>query len=426
MWAKLKIGVAGAAALALATACGGGETPAAPTGGETLTLQTNWTTAGTESVPLKKALAAFTQKTGIQVKVLENGDDLNQVYETALLAGQEADVLLVGLLEKQLDWVKNGAVVPVEDYVGAWGLQEEIPAEALADWKDAQGHLRGLPYAGFTWPWWYNKALFDKHGIALPATADDLVAAAGKLRKAGVGPVAIGGNDWSGQKVFMQIMETYLDAESAKKVFAEGETCASPAAMKGIELFVKLREAGVFVDGVEGLTADQAGAMYQDGSAAIAPLGSWSYVSTEPALAETTVLGGFPVATGGTYGKPTAFRGSTSAGWWISPNGKKKIDAVKQLMQHMYSPEVLQSMAVDGGVVMATATEVDTAKMTSPLLAQSVTALPSAVDFAVMPDLYVPADVGNPLYRATSIAYTKGNDAKKICAAVDDVYRAAK
>lgn len=419
-WGKL---VAGTAALAMAAACGGGgETPATTA----LTLQTNWTTGGQESVPLKKALAAFTQKTGIQVKVLENGDDLNQVYETSLLAGQEADVLLVGLLEKQLDWVKNGAVVPVEEYVGAWGLGEEIPADALTDWKDADGHLRGFPYAGFTWPWWYNKSVFDKHGIPLPATTDELVAAAKKLRAAGVGPVAIGGNDWSGQKVFMQVMETFLDAESARKVFAAGETCASPGAMQGIELFVKLRDAGVFVDGVEGLTADQATAMYLDGSAAIAPIGSWSFLSTEAALAKTTVLGGMPSSPGGTYAKPNAFKGSTSAGWWVSPNGKKKLDAVKQLIQHMYQPDVLQSMVNDGGVVMATSTEVKTDKLSSPLLAQSYTDFGQAVDFAVMPDLYVPANVGNPLYRATSVAFSKGNDAKKICAAVDAVYRAAK
>jgi multiple sugar transport system substrate-binding protein len=196
--------------------------------------------------------------------------------------------------------------------------------------------------------------------------------------------------------------------------------------MKGVELFVKLRDAGVFVDGVEGLTADQATAMYIDGSAAIAPIGSWSFVSTDPALAKTTVLGGMPASAGGTYAKPNAFRGSTSAGWWISPNGKKKIDAVKQLIQSMYQPDVQQSMVTDGGVVMATSTTVDTSTLSSPLLAQSYTDFPKAVDFAVMPDLYVPANVGNPLYRATSIAFTKGNDAKKICAAVDAVYRAAK
>jgi multiple sugar transport system substrate-binding protein len=423
---RLGLGVAGIVALALTAACSGSGASSAGPDDKTITLHTNWTTGGQQSVALKAAIKDFTAQTGITVKVLENGDDLNQVYETSLLAGDEADVLLVGLLEKQLDWVKNGAAAPAEDYVGSWGLTDKIPASALDEWKDGQGHLRAFPYAGFTWPWWYNKALFDKYGIAIPTTVDQLIAATQKLRAAGVGPVAIGGNDWSGQKIFLQVLESYLSADEAKKIFANGGTCTNADAMKGIDLFVKLRDAGVFVDGVEGLTADQASAMYTSGKAAIAPIGSWSYLSAPASIAQTTVLGGLPTTPGGTYTKPTAYQGSTSAGWWISPNGKKKLANVEKLIKFMYQPDVLNKMVSVGGVVLSTAAKVDTSQVSSPLLAQSFTDLPAAVDFPVMPDLYVPANVGNPMYRATSIAFTKGNDAKKICSTVDAVYQNAK
>ncbi|GAA0607656.1 carbohydrate ABC transporter substrate-binding protein [Kribbella sandramycini] len=420
--ARWSVGVAGLLALTLTAACGGSDTGQAVDANE-LTVQTNWTSGGQESVPLKAALEAFTAETGIKVKLLESGDDLNQVYETALLAKKEADVLLVGLLEKQLDWVKNGAVVPVEQYVDQWGLT--IPATALADWKDADGHLRAFPYAGFTWPWWYNKALFDKHGVPLPQTVDELIAAVQKLSAKGVGGVAIGGNDWSGQKIFLQILESYLTPDAAKEIFAKGGLCANPQAMKGVDLFVKLRDAGVFVKGAEGLTADQATALYMSGKAAIAPIGSWSYPTADQAVVGTTTLGGFPVPDGGTYAKPTAYTGSTSAGWWVSPNGQQKLSSVEKLIKFMYRTDVLNSM-LKGGVVPAAMDGVDSSAVTVPLLKQSVDALPKAVDFTVMPDLYVPADVGNPMYRATSIAYTAGNDAQKICTTIDAVYQAAK
>ncbi|GAA2025650.1 ABC transporter substrate-binding protein [Catenulispora yoronensis] len=429
---RLAVAACATALAASATACGGGSSGggsgAAGSGGsaDEIVLQTNWTTGGQENKPLTKALADFTAQTGIKVKVLENGDDLNQVYETSLLAGKEADVLLVGLLEKQLDWVKNGAVQPVGDYLSQWGLTDKIPASAITDWTDSDGKLRGFPYAGFTWPWWYNKALFDKNGITIPTTVDELVDAAKKLRAAGVGPVAIGGNDWSGQKIFLQIMESYMPAEEAKKVFAQGGTCSNADAMKGIDLFTKLRDAGVFVDGVEGLSADQATALYMSGKAAVAPMGSWSYLSTDASVLPTTMLGGLPTVPGGPYTKPTAYEGSTSAGWWISPNGAKKSDAVKKLIQFMYQPAVLKAMVTDGGVVPPVGTQVDTSAVSNPLLAASVSDLPKNVDWAVMPDLYVPADVGNPMYHATSTAFTKGNDSKAICAAVDQVYQAAK
>ncbi|MEJ3651915.1 ABC transporter substrate-binding protein [Actinomycetes bacterium KLBMP 9759] len=423
--ATFGLAAAGTALLLLTSACAGGA-PGAASDARTLTLQTNWTTGGQENVPLTAALKQFTAQTGITVKVLENGDDLNEVYATSLLAGKEADVLLVGLLEKQLDWVENGAVVPLEEYVGPWGLTDELPVDAVDDWTDQDGHLRGFPYAGFTWPWWYNTELLAQHGATVPTTTEELVATAAKLRAGGVEPVVVGGNDWSGQKIFLQFLQTYLSPADAVKVFNEGDTCANPDALRGIELFTQLRDAGVFAEGVEGLSADQAQAMYFSGTAAIAPLGSWAYLAAPEERAAATVLGGLPAAPGGTYAKPTAFRGSTSAGWWISPNGKEKIESVRKLITFMYQPQVLHSMLVDGGVVLSTATRVDTGGVTSPLLAQSFDDLPAKVDFAVMPDLHVPADVSNPMYRATSIAYTKGNDTRKICETVDAVYRSVR
>ncbi|MFP3821544.1 hypothetical protein SB658_22880, partial [Bacillus sp. SIMBA_008] len=80
----------------------------------------------------------------------------------------------------------------------------------------------------------------------------------------------------------------------------------------------------------------------------------------------------------------------------------------------------------EGGVIPVADFGGDTSGVTSPLLAQSLTELPEAVDFPVMPDIYVPADVSNPMYRATSVAFTPGTDAATICQTVDDIYAAAK
>lgn len=426
MHKRVSIPLAAISALALTVSLGACASGASSSPDE-IVVQTNWTSGQAQNKPLFDAFTAFTKETGIEVKVLESGDNLNQVYETSLLAGEEADVLLVGLLEKQLDWAINGAVVPVNDYIEDWGIADRIPEDALVDWTDADGNVRALPYSGFTWPWWYNTDLLTKAGVdAVPTTTDELIAATDKLRAAGIAPVVLGGIDWSGQKIFLQFLEMFLTTEEAKTVYAEGATCDNPDAMKGIELLVQLRDAGVFVDGVEGYTADQAQAAYLDGQAAIAPLGSWAYPGASDELAAATVLGGLPVADGAAYDKPLAYRGSTSAGWWISPNGEKKIDAVEKLIAYMYDDTVLKAILDEGGVIPVADFGGDTSGVAAPLLAQSLTDLPDAVDFPVMPDIYVPADVSNPMYRATSIAFTPGTDAETICKTVDDIYAAAK
>ncbi|MDR2895563.1 MAG: ABC transporter substrate-binding protein [Propionibacteriaceae bacterium] len=425
------IAMIGAAALVAAgvSACGQ-NTPtdddqSSGAGATEIVLQTNWTEGGAETIGLHAVLDKFTEETGITINILESGDDLNQVYETALLAGEEADVVLFGLLEKQLDWAKNGAVVPVNDYLDDWGFKDRIPEDAIRDWTDDEGNLRAFPYTGFTWPWWYNMDMLNQVGWDEPPTTDDeMIELTDALRAAGLGTVSIGGSDWSGQKIFLQLLETYMSPEETIDVYENGGLCDNDKAMQGIEQFIKLRDAGVFMDGVEGMTADDGQAAYLTGQAAIAPMGSWVYEATKtdaPDLLETTLLGGLPGPEGAYEPKPIAYRGSTSSGWWISPNGEKKIDAVKQLIQYMYQEDSLTTEMKEGGSVFAVEGG-DTSVLTNPLTLQSLTEFPERVSFPVMPDLYIPADVSNPMYRATSLAFTQGNDAQAICQAMDDTY----
>ncbi len=139
------------------------------------------------------------------------------------------------------------------------------------------------------------------------------------------------------------------------------------------------------------------------------------------------MLGGLLLPNDAAFDKPIAYRGSTSAGWWISPNGEKKIDKVQKLIEHMYGNDVLKAILDEGGVIPPVADfGGDTSGVSSPLLAQSLTEFPpDRVQFPVMPDIYVPADVSNPMYRATSIAFTPGTDAQTICSTVDEIYASA-
>lgn len=417
---KILGGIGAVAVVAGTAACSSG---GASTDAQELVVQTNWNSSQPQNAPLVDAVKNFTEETGIKVKLVENGDDLSQNYETSLLAGDEADVVMVNLTDKQLSWAEDGAVIPVQDFVSEWGLEDSIPQTAIDEWTDDQGNLRGFPYSGFTWPWWYNTELLAQVGVdSIPETTDDLIAASDKLRAAGIAPVVIGGNDWSGQKVFLQIMQSYMSPDETKDLLGSGDYCGNPDAMKGIEEFTKLRDAGVFVDGAEGYTVDQAASQYFAGKAAIAPMGSWSYKNSPAEISGATTLGGFPIVDGGSYDKPTAYTGATGSGFWVSPNGEKKLESVEKFVTYMYTDEVVGSLLTEGGIVPLTLPEGTDVADTNPLLAAALTELPESVDFAVMPDLYIPAAATNPMYRATSIAFTQGKDAAAICAALDEAY----
>ncbi|MEJ3652976.1 ABC transporter substrate-binding protein [Actinomycetes bacterium KLBMP 9759] len=411
--------LATALGLTLLAACGSGG--AASDQVTEISVLSAFTRAMPEGEPFYAAVDEFTRRTGIEVRVVEGAEDVPDLYETSVLAGQEPDVVITNLVEKSTGWVGEGVALPVDQYLDEWGLRDRVRPEAVDEWRNADGQVQGFPFSAFTWPFWYNTALLAKAGVAAPpATVDELIDAATKLRAAGIGPLVVGGSDWSGQKLFMQIAQQFLPADAARKRFAEGDFCADPAVMRGIELFVRLRDAGVFVDDVQGYTGDMMNSAYYNGDAAIMSTGSWAFTETPPALAATTTLSGLPVPAGGTYGRPTAMQGATGTGIFLSPKAKSKLDAVRKFVEVMYDPATVATFVDKAGTLPALATD---GKLTgSPLLQQAVGELPGRVDYTVMPDTAVPPDKADALIRATAVAYAPGVDARTACGEIDAAY----
>jgi multiple sugar transport system substrate-binding protein len=376
-----------------------------------------------EAAAINLAIDNFTAATGIQVNFTEAGENLGEEYEATVLAGEAADVIIVNLFDKSSGWVENGAAIPVNDLLAEWGLDTVIKEAAVKDWTNKNGDVQGFAYQGFTWPVWYNTALLEEAGVAgVPKTSDELIAASEKLRAAGIGPMVVGGSDWSGNKLFLQIIQTFMPSEEAAEVFTNGGYCASPNAMKGIDEFVKLRDGGVFVDGVEGYTADLMNAAYYEGNAAIMAAGSWAMPGTPEDIAAVTSLGGLPIPAGSVFTKPTAFEGNTGVGFFISPNGQKKLSAVKDFILSFYSADVIGKFVSEVSVIPTTTIDISGALGTaSPLLNQAVTSLQQEAEFAVFPDGYV-GTRGDALTKASALAYGAGTSSAAICEAADEAY----
>jgi multiple sugar transport system substrate-binding protein len=424
-----------------ATACGGTATSSAPgagtaappsteasasaAGGEAVTLKLQHSEPATTpaGIALKAALDAF-KKEFPNITVEQNVVailDSPEVYETALLAGQPPDIIWINLFGRPLEWLNQEATLPVTAQMDEWGLRARVSDLAVTDYTHANGQLQGFPYLGFKWPVWYNKAELTKAGVTdLPQSTDDLIATTNALTKAGLGGVAVGGSDWSGNKLFWQVLQAYLANETAIKLFRDGDF-SSPEVRKGIDLFVALRDAGVFVKSVEGLTADQMAAQFFAGEAAIMPSGSWAFGGTPAALVDSVELGGFPNPSDGLRDKPTAYAGFTSSGWWLSPTASEKMDAVHKFVEFMYRPETA-ALFVEQGLITAVEDVPVEAGALSPLLVSAMTDLDARVDYVVLPDVYIPTAVLTATERVTSLAYTRGTSADDIVAGLVAAY----
>ncbi len=394
---------------------------------DTVTILSN-VQSGTPTGDVQEdVIAAFEEETGATVNLVQVGETIPDVFETSVAGGKQADIVMVNLAEKTTTWVEQGIAIPASEYLDDWGLTDRINPEALAAWTNADGDVQGFPYNGFVWPVWFNMDLLEQAGIdAVPTTTDDLLEDVALLRDAGIPPMIVGGNDWSGQKLFLQIAQSYMDPEEATSVYSEGGYCDSADAMKGIELFTELRDAGLFVDDTQGYTADQMNASFYEGDAAIMAAGSWAFGDTPEELRPNIVLGGFPIPSDGTYDKPTAYEGYTGGGFWVSQNGAEdgKIDLVETFITSWYEPEVAAAWAQASNGPTAVVTEdADAAEIENSVTAQAVNEVPELVDFAVMPDTVVPGALADPMIRQTSVAFAPGTDAQAICGSLDALYQ---
>ncbi|KAA0941134.1 ABC transporter substrate-binding protein [Streptomyces apricus] len=414
----------GLAATALPALSGCSALAAADSDPDTLVVHSQLGTTAPGSPTYLAALDRFREENpGLKVKNLVNGDDLAQVYETSRLARKEPDVVMVNLYDKTLAWTEVGATVDVKDYMADWGLRERVLPVALDAWTDGKGRLRAFPYFATNWPVAYNRALLDRAGVdEIPVTGDQLIAAARRLRAKGIGPVTTGGNDWTGQKLLAQVVQTFLTEDEARHVYSTGDFSGSRGAKEGIEYFVALRDAGVFVDKAQGLTSDLMTTQYNTQAAAVQSAMSSALAKVPDAVARRTDVGGWPLAEGAAHKLPTILRTYTLIGFWISPNGTKKIDAVERFLRFMYRPDTVSRFIRESGRDMALRS--GTVSKDFPLVA-AAQRLGDDVSQVLLPDVYVPPAATQPLITATSTSFTRGTSAARVRAALEAAYRSA-
>ncbi|MEU1295789.1 ABC transporter substrate-binding protein [Streptomyces sp. NPDC005840] len=414
-------GLAAAAAVPALSGCS--SLAAADSDPDTLVIHTQLGTTAPGSPTYLAALDRFREENpGLAVKNLINGDDLGQVYETSRLARKEADVVMVNLYDKTLAWTDVDATVDVGGYLDDWGLRDRVLPAALSAWTDDKDRLRAFPYFATNWPVAYNRALLDRAGVgAIPTTGDELIAAARKLRAKGIAPVTVGGNDWTGQKLLAQIIQTFLTQDEARHAYSTGDF-GSRGARAGIEYFTTLRDAGVFADKAQGLTSDSMTTQYNTQAAAVQSAMSSALAKIPEDVVRHTEVGGWPVADGAAHEHPTVIRAFTLIGFWISPNGVRKIEHVERFLRFMYRADTVSRFVTEAGRDMALRT--DTVSTGFPLVA-AAQRLGSGVSQVLLPDVYVPPSATQPLITATSTSFTRGTSPARVRAALESAYRSA-
>jgi raffinose/stachyose/melibiose transport system substrate-binding protein len=165
----------------------------------------------------------------------------------------------------------------------------------------------GVPYTFHAEALYYNKALFKQAGIeSEPKTYDELLAAAEKLKAAGIAPITFGGTvNWHVMRMMDALLETKCGAEKhdalmATKADWSKEACATDS-------FVELHKwtSNYFLKPFMGIDQGQSFNLFVAGKAAMMLEGDWlvgQLGGTEGAKLDDYGIFAFPTGTNRLYG----------------------------------------------------------------------------------------------------------------------------
>ncbi|WP_394552051.1 ABC transporter substrate-binding protein [Agromyces sp. MMS24-JH15] len=197
-----------------------------------------------------------------------------------LLAGQNAlPVLFASGNTPQVakDLQKGGKLVDVEQALEDLDLSDAIiPAakstiDALYD-----GEQYVLPTEFNVEGIWYNKQLFADNGIEVPATWDELVAAADELNAAGVIPFSADGQDgWPLTRLVGNYIYRSLGPDALQKVADGDAKLTDPEYVEAATAVAELGEKGYFGPSVTSIDYMTAVNQFLTGQAGMFYMGSW-------------------------------------------------------------------------------------------------------------------------------------------------------
>jgi raffinose/stachyose/melibiose transport system substrate-binding protein len=310
-------------------------------GGDKVRLSV-WSWRTEDKAAYDRIFAKFTQahpNIEVEFKPYKN-TEYNTILATGLTKEGGPDVAQLrayGLLQPL---VEAGRLVPLDGKVPGLDAFGEAALEGARGRGDRK--VYGVPFATQTMQVYYNKGLFSEHGIAVPTTWDGLLAAADKLKAAGVLPFAVTGKDaWT-----LPILHDTFGAARyggpafEQKILAGEAKFTDPDYVASLALVERLKP--YLPDDVSGVAYTDSQVLFTTGKAAMFPGGSYElgfFTKQAPDLE----LGVFSVPPPpGSVSATPLVPGWTDGSWGVNAAGKHQAEAL-ELVKWMATKEFGQA-----------------------------------------------------------------------------------
>ncbi len=239
----------------------------------------SWWTGGGEAAGLEAMIAVFAEQYPdiefVNAAVAGGaGTNARAVLATRLQAGDPPDSWQ-GHAGQELigTYVAGGQIEPLNDLYEAEGWLDVMP-ETLIPLISSDGNIYSVPVnihrANVLW---YNPAVLEANGVAVPTTMDEWFAAMDTLQAAGVTPLALG-EQWTKMHLLETVLLGSLGSDAYNGLWDGTTDWASPEVTAALENYAKV---------LTYTNSDSASLSWQDaaqlvinGDAAFNVMGDWA------------------------------------------------------------------------------------------------------------------------------------------------------
>ncbi|MGW0699899.1 ABC transporter substrate-binding protein [Streptomyces sp. NPDC002867] len=386
---------------AMVTACGSDSGGASADGAITLAMH-NPNIQQQDPATYELVQAFNTKNPTMKVKLV--GRPMEQHQQQMTIAAQSDTLPEVFWVYNALakNMAKNGDLLDLQPVLAEKKLDAKFAPHMLSGFK--QGNVQyGVPYQALVTGFYYNKAILDEHGIAVPKTHDDLLAAVKKLKAKGVVPIAQGANNSSFSVwAFLTMLDRFGYEDKYQAILDKKQSYDNPDFLRLYEHIEDLAKAGAFPPNMTTQTYTQAVASFTSGQAAFLDSGVWDAAKIQESPVGKNV--GFwagPTFSDG-VGDQNLVMNAPSAPLVASAEVKKdpkKYAAVKKFLQFYYSDEGQQILVENAQPPVTTYVPiVDKAKSSVFWAVLEEAARQDLSSPKAQPDLVVSAETANAMY----------------------------
>ncbi|GAK69544.1 sugar ABC transporter substrate-binding protein GtsA [Agrobacterium rubi TR3 = NBRC 13261] len=239
---------------------------------------THWWTSGSEAAAVGELAKAFdaTGNKWVDGAIAGSGGTARPIMISRITGGDPMGATQFNHGRQAEELAQSGLMRDLNDVAEKGNWKEIIKPASLLESCTIDGKIYCAPVNIHSWQWlWLSNEAFKKAGVEVPKNWTEFIAAAPALQKAGIQPLALGGQAWQANGLFDTLLIAMGGKDLYEKVYKDkdAEVAAGPDMQK---IFAAADEARKLTKGSNVQDWNQATNMVITGKAGGQVMGDWA------------------------------------------------------------------------------------------------------------------------------------------------------